>query len=452
MTQSKLVPQVAILSTSLKTANDLGKVFKKLNIVPDCFQSTEDFLIAQIQAKFDFVIFDINSCIYEGAPIVFRKEMNATQFAFYYDEVSVSKIAPTYSIDHLGYVNASGDLSGQVKNILVRFNSTQKLLNEVEYYQAFKHDFAPKQEALLKSNESMKEKLFYRDEIFSILKDVSSNMKARLDFAEMIANVFDGRDYVKGYSHLELQEGGARLVATEINGRKRLNIPAIWLGKKNTAIDEHAIELTQNITATLTKNPIITLTLSNDNQTIDSLLLLEIDDSTLFSFDWEIVESTISGAYAQSVRLEQKSVQNNDIKSTFELLEKLKDRSSNSHLLAFDLSDIFDFKELRKDVEFNWSLFWKDLRLNLATIISDGEIYTTSLEKVILVVDDFIFEEAFAAAKEFCQRLSLKKYFAGLELFEIQAVKIDVAEIPFSEYALVRNLEGDKAHKREAYL
>jgi len=85
-------------------------------------------------------------------------------------------------------------------------------------------------------------------------------------------------------------------------------------------------------------------------------------------------------------------------------------------------------------------------------IISDGEMYTTSLEKFILVVDDFIFEEAFAAAKEFCQKLSLKKYFSGLELFEIQAVKIDVKEIPFSEYALIKNLDSGKGHKREAYL
>ncbi len=452
MTQSKLVPQVAILSTSLKTANELGKVFKKLNIVPDSFQSTEDFLISQIQNKFDFIIFDIKSCIYENAPIVLRKEVAHSQFAFYFDDQSADMIAPTYSINHLGYINASSDILGQVKNILVRFNHAQKLTNEVEYYQTFKHDFAPKQDALLKSHEAMREKLFYQDEIFSILKDISSGIKEKKSFTDIVAQLFDGRDYIRGYSLLELHDGGTKLVAEEINGRKRLNIPSIWLGKKNTEIDEHAIELTQNIVATLTKSPIITLTLSNDNRSISSLLLLEIDDSTLFSFDWEIVESSMSGAYAMSSMHQEKVVENRDIKSTFELLDKLKDKSSNSHLLAFDLSDIFDFKELRQDVEFNWSLFWKDLKLNLAMIISDGEMYTTSLEKFILVVDDFIFEEAFAAAKEFCQKLSLKKYFSGLELFEIQAVKIDVKEIPFSEYALIKNLDSGKGHKREAYL
>ena len=134
-------PKVAILLDNLKVANEMGKVFRKLNIIPDCFDSAESFLIAQIESSYDLCVLDIEKCLYEGSPIVSRREMSSLKLGFYFNEESAPMLVHTHGMDHLGYVDQDRDLVGQIKNLLVRYNSQANTSNEMTYLKNFHNEY-----------------------------------------------------------------------------------------------------------------------------------------------------------------------------------------------------------------------------------------------------------------------------------------------------------------------
>lgn len=449
-----LLPQVAFLTTDFKVAKEVGQIFKKLDIVIDTFLSVEDFLISHIHNKFDLILLDINHALYEGKPLIFRRELANTEVAFYFNDLSKERILPTYSVEHLGYVNANANLNaneellGQVKNILVRYNKVSKLKADVQNLKTFQANFTPKQEMLLKTNENLKMRLSHSENIIKILNKISSLTTSTKSFGELLNLLMSDLEMVHSVAFMELAQDGQRLL-NNFEGPKKFNIPAIWLGKKNKEVDEYAYELTQNMAQTLSKKPVINLQLKDANNKVQALLVMEIDGDYIFNFDWKLVESSLSAIYFIKTNSNQEKLQDK-ILSSFELFNRLNSRSnSNEHILSFDLSDIIDFKNLRSNIVFDWAEFWKDLSLNLVNIISDGDIYTLTYENVVVVVDDFIFEESFAAAKEFCQRLSLSKYFSGLEFFESNAAKIKVREVPYSEFALLKEADKQKQKNKK---
>lgn len=443
-------PQVAFLTSNFEVAKKMGKLFKKLSVVLDTFLSPEDFLIAQLTNKFDLVLIDLDAAMYEGRAIMTRREFKGTNIAFYVSGVEAMKlVANTYSLDHLGYIFSNLDVPGQVKNILMRFNSLHKLKSEVQYYNSYKHDVIPKHNELVESFENMKEELAVAKSELEIIANISEASRRAKSFEQLVLEVFTKIENVKTFNFLKLAQDGMRLVPSEMsfkNENKKLQIPAIWLGKKNSEINELVISLTQNIASTVTQLPVVSLLMSANRMSSNAVILVEVQEEKDLKMNWGLIESALAGAFAQFEFAKKDISKKQEVLSAYDLLNVFNDKSKdeNLHLLAFDLSDIFDFKNLRANITFDWAEFWSDFKIKLANIISDGQIYTTSPEQVVIIIDDFIFNESFEASKEFCSRLGLAKYFTGLENFEVNAAKISLREIPFSEYALLNHLNQKK--------
>lgn len=455
MTQEVRKPQVAFLTANFEVAKKMGQLFKKLSLVLDTFLSPEDFLISHLTSKFDLVFIDLDAALYEGSPIISRKELRNTNLAFFVSGASAMPlVANTYSVDHLGYIFSNLDVVGQVKNILLRFNTLNKLKSEVNYYNSYKYDVLPKHENLVKSYEELRENFSKTQGELNLISKISKVSKQVMSFNAVLENTLEGCESVKSYNFLKLSQDGMKLIPNDLKfstASKNMKIPAVWLGKKNEMITDLVVGLAQNIATSVTEFPLVSLLMSKDGISVDSLILIEVNSQSDLKLNWELVESTLCGVYSQFENKTVETVSKQTILSPFDLLNVFNGTVANEnlHLLAFDLSDIFDFKNLRDNITFDWAEFWSDFKIRLANIISDGQIYTISPEQVVIIVDDFIFEESFQASKEFCGKLALSKYFSGLENYEVNAAKISLKEIPFSEYALLSNL-GRKSTKMDA--
>lgn len=433
-------PQVGILTKSLKTGSELGKIFRKLNIVPDCFDSVESFLIAQIEGGFDLCILDIEMCLYEGEPIVNRREMAGVKLAFFHSGETISQITPTFGMTHLGYINSDNELQGQVKNILLRYNNISDINRELTYYKNFYNENKIKQEKLLLNNEALKERSYYKDLLSGLIKDIHINSQIGF-FTDYIPEVLDSKDFILGYSYLELNELGNKLLPMNIDGKKKIQVPPLWLGRVNHGIEEASIAMAQNVVSSLVSSPVIILNLSHDSVKTSALLVLEVKPEVQYSIDWQVVESVLNGFYASSYVKKMGRITTIKSHSVFDLMSKLS-TEYHQNLIAIDLSDIVDFTLVKKEAKFSWSLFWRDFKVYLSQIIQEREVYSVSMDTVAFTVDSEIFEETFAAANDLCAKFSLYKYFEGMEKFEVQGLKLKVKEVPFSEFGLINHVEA----------
>ena len=435
-------PKVAILLDNLKVANEMGKVFRKLNIIPDCFDSAESFLIAQIESSYDLCVLDIEKCLYEGSPIVSRREMSSLKLGFYFNEESAPMLVHTYGMDHLGYVDQDRDLVGQIKNLLVRYNSQANTSNEMTYLKNFHNEYKTRQSKLVANNQAQKEKLFFKEMLFDLVKDIQVNAQNGF-FSEVIPAVLDKKDFVLSYSFFELNETKNKLISMDMDGTKKLETPPLWLG--HTLVDgigDHAIAMTQNVLSSLVTNPVVAISLSKDALQTNGLLMLEVKDEVLFSLDWEVAEIVLNGLYAQTYVKKMERLSVVESKTSFDLMARLSQASDNTHLIGIDLSDILDFQEIKADAHFKWDKFWNDFRIYLSPIIESGDIYNVAVDSVVFPVSSHIFNEAFVATKDLCSRFSIAKYFDGAQKIDLQNIKLHVREIPCSQYGLINHLDG----------
>lgn len=432
-------PKVAILLKNLKVASEIGKVFRKLNIIPDSFDSTESFLIAQIESSYDFCVLDIEKCLYEGKPLVARKEMAGVELSFLYNSDSEPMLIHTYGMNHLGYIDTERDLVGQIKNVLVRYNARANQNTEITYLKNFHNEYKTRQQKLMANNQAQKEKLFFKEMLFDLVKDIQIHSENGF-FSEVISSVLSTKDFVLGYSYLELNETKNKLVPMEMSGGKAIDVPALWLGQtQSQGIGDHAISMAQNVLSSLVTNPIVAITLSKDALGTNALLMLEVRDEVLFSLDWEVAEVVINGLYAQTYVKRMERLSTIESRTAFDLMARLNQSTTDMHLIGIDLSDILDFQEVKQEVRFNWSKFWNDFRVYLSPIIETKDIYNISADSVVFPVSHKIFDEAFAATKDLCHRFSLVKYFVGAQNIDLQNIRIHVREIPCSQYGLVNH-------------
>jgi hypothetical protein len=441
-------PQVAILTSNFHKGNELGQIFKKLKIVPDTFDNTESFLISQIEEGYDFYILDISMALYEGMPLFERRELKKVKFAFMHNESQYSELNPTYNIDHLGYINNAQDMVGQVKNILSKYNRDIKVDRELEVLRDFHNDYKSKQEKLLSHNQALTEKVYYRDMLFEIIKDIQLVTNYENRFESIVAKSFDKKDVIEGYAYFEMNDDSSKLLPMRLEGEKKISAPALWLGSLATEeAEDQVIAVAQNILATLVNSPIIAIPLSYDGEDISGLLVLSVKEEVLFALDWEVVEITIRGVYAQAIRRAMPTMEVREISRTpFDLMAKLSYSSENRNLVSIDLSDIFDFMQVRKEVEFNWSAFWQDFKYMLSQIVEESEVYNVSLDTVAYSIENKFYDEAFDATKDLCGKFSLSKYFIGVSRLDIQGLKIHVREVPYSEFGLINHMEQKTMH------
>jgi hypothetical protein len=435
-------PKVAILLENLKVASEMGKVFRKLNIIPDCFDSAESFLIAQIESPYDLCVLDIEKCLYEGKPLVSRRELAGVELSFFYNSETAEMLVHTYGMNHLGYVDKERDLIGQIKNLLVRYNSRSATRSEMSYLKNFHNEYKTRQQKLMANNQAQKEKLYFKEMLFDLVKDIQMNAENGF-FSDVMSTILDQKDFVEGYTYLELNETKNKLIPMAMDGTKQIDTPPLWLGQTLVdGIGDHAIAMTQNVLSSLVTNPVVAITLSKDALNTNALLMLEVKDEVLFSLDWEVAEIVINGLYAQTYVKKMERLNTIESRTSFDLMARLNQSTADLHLIGIDLSDILDFQEAKKEARFNWAKFWNDFRVFLSPITESKDIYNVSVDSIVFPVSANIFDEAFAATSDLCQRFSIAKYFHGAQNIDLQNIKLHVREIPCSQYGLVSHIEN----------
>ncbi|WP_412471704.1 hypothetical protein [Halobacteriovorax sp. RT-1-4] len=438
-------PKVAILSSMIEDCKGFSKIFKNINILIDSFDDADSFLISHIQRQYDLVLVRAQDVDYEGQSLFDRPELKKVQRAFIV--ASNSDLKSVAKIESLGSIFTELDLLVQVRGVLDQYNRKTSLIRQVNQLETFHDKYRHKQEALVASLESERTKTLYGKDFFEVCDIINFN-KDESDFKSLIANVFEPQEFVTSVTVFDLNSNTNKLCAVKYDGMKNINVPDIWLGHiKLRGVNENGMNMVKNIVSSLVHNPVVTLAMSANGVDITTVVALEVDRDYLFNFNWQVVESLLSGVYAQIVNASTHSAAVASAQGPFELLGQISQTTHGRNLIAVDTSEISDLLELRSDFDFDWETFWRDMKINLSQITNLSNIYNISFESIVLDVENDFFEESFAAAKDLCKNIRLAKYFSGKDKSLILSMSLNVFEVPYSQYSMVTTARKLKAKR-----
>lgn len=428
-------PKVAVVSSMIDDCKSFSKIFKSINTIVDSYDNNDSFLISHLERSYDLVIMRAQNQLYEGRSLFERHELRNTKRAFIVS--SSSELKSVAMVKSLGVIFSELDLLPQVRSILDQYNQSTSLERQLLQLENFHDKYRHKQEALVASLESERTKTLYGKDFFEVCDSINFN-KDETSFQNLISNVFDQLQFVSSYTVFDLNEKINKLCPIKYEGHKTVNVPDIWLGHiKLKGVNEHGLNMVKNIVSNLVNNPVVTLSMSKNGTDITSVVALEVDRDYLFNFNWQVIESLLSGIYAQLSVNTESIIANAQAKGPFELLSQISEVTHGRNLINVDTSEISDLLELRSDFEFDWNSFWRDMKVYLSQITSINNIYNVSFESIVLDVENDFFDESFAAAKDLCRNIRLGKYFSGKDKSLILSMSLDVTEIPYSQYSMV---------------
>lgn len=439
-------PKVAILSSMIDDCKAFSKIFKSINTVVDSYDSVDSFLISHLQRKYDLVIARATDSTYEGQFLFNRQELKSVRKAFIVSCNSELKSVATH--ESLGIIYSDLDLLSQVRHILSQFNQETSMKKQISQLESFHDKYRHRQEALVASLESERTKTLYGKDFFEVCDIINFN-KEENSLESLVDNVFGTLEFVSGYTIFKLNQKTNKLSPLKHEGHKTIEVPEIWLGHiKLKGVNENGMNMVKNIVSNLVHNPVVTLELSENGVDTTGVIALEVDRDYLFNFNWQVIETLLSGIYSQIMKSQTDITSAAQSKGPFELLSNISDVTHGRNLISIDTSEITDLMELRSDFSFDWNTFWKDMKVYLSQITNIGNIYNISFESIVLDVENDFFDESYAAAQDLCKNLRLGKYFSGKDKSLILSMNLNVSEIPYSQYSMVttsRKLKGRRS-------
>ena len=431
--------EVAILSSNLSQAKRIGEVFNKLNMITHTYEEASDFLSSLNSNHFELCLIDIKNSKNMEESVALDARLEHSSLAFIYDQDSEKYLGPTYRTEHLGYVNADGHIAGQVKNILFNYNGKKKLMGEFAQYKSFHANYSDKTKSLFAKNESLKENLYNVTRIKDFFLTLESELQ-QFSFSIALSNSLTGFEAIKSYALLKLNDAGTKLINLDLEGKKSLDIPSIWIGKnEDVGIGDECISVASSIIEPFVEDNLLCITVSKNNESADLLLVLEISEADAYTLDWNLFEQFLSGKYSQMLtRLNDLEKNTTYEKTIFHLMDDLGHVSSDDHLLGIDLSDISDFLEVKFGASFNYLKFWQDMKTYAKTFFNIDDLYIVDHNLLCAKVSKDDFAILFDSLKTSFDSYDIAKYFSDIPRSEVAALKLRVSEIPFSHFGLVQ--------------
>ncbi len=435
--------QVAIVSDDIKVGGKIAKIFKLLNIIPHTFDDAKDFLNSSSRTKYNLCLLDIKKSKVAQKIVVENPSLIDSEFAFLFNAETQQLLGPTYSMDHLGYINTDYEMLGQVKFILNKFNTNLEKEEDTRQYKDYFLHHSPRSKDMAKNIESYREKLHYHE----LLNAFVANFEKKLmtsGFSDALASSLTDFDPVKSFALFRLNDNGTKLINLEVTSDKALDVPTLWLGKNNdSGIGEHTIAVVENIVSPLVKQTLLNISLSRNNETSDLLLCVEIDDQYAYSVDWSMLESIISGKYAQFLNRLNSVKSTQQERNLFSLLEDVQSNETSFNLVSIDLSDVSDLLSTDIKIQFDWERFFFDVKSYVKNYLSTKDLFIASTDNLLLTLDEESFSSSYEALLDYVKAFELSRYFTGINRSQLFGLEMRVKEVPVSTFALLNHVKKE---------
>lgn len=366
--------EVAILTDDLSTAQAISKTIRLAGVIPHFYENLKSFWFGSIENPPSLLLVDVlqmsqGELVLADHPLV---RDHSLAIAFYYTTATSPLLSSTYEIPSLGSVCGDFDLSGQLKVVLDRYNKQVALEQQVRVS-------SEKQASLLTQIEEAQraeQRAMLRDEgqvqLLTLCQKFHQKNKSFFDLCE---KVFSQSSCIARYALVELAPGQQRVVTHKADDKKIVHFEPIWLGKKcSNGIELFAQNLITQVAMESFSKDLVILSIAANKGNPDKLVFIEPASTVPSSFDWDFLESHLSGVYAQIELIgEREGMMANRHLDSWQMLEVIDQEFFSAtgdqgklKIVDLDFSNLLSTIRTRPDTRFFWDRFIEEFKLRLS--------------------------------------------------------------------------------------
>ena len=289
---------IAICSKDKKVLTELSLIFKKIGIAPCIFESLEDFWHASLKSEaptltlFDIRLMTQENLILKDHPLV---KVGKLPLCFIYSIDTEPLLFSTYEIFNLGLIKISNHTTGQVKAVLKRLNTFNKLSEENIF---LKKENEEKFSKLSKRVEELGESDFFARR----LKEVCRSFVSEADdsFLKCCAKIFEKYEFIKGYSFYEIGNISKKIDSPELfNFKKYIKLPSLWGSNEGVNYINLATQkMSVQVASEIFDNDFVSLVVKDENDKGQKIIFLSLNDKAWYNkFDFSFFEQFLDSYF-----------------------------------------------------------------------------------------------------------------------------------------------------------
>lgn len=468
-TTEKSELSVALLVEDIELARDLSALFRQAKVMPYVYHDLTHYWDDVFGEIPSLSLIDVGLMTKGELKLKDHPRLKEMQVAFIYHQEDAPLLLSTQFIDHLGLINASISLKGQIQAVLRHFNTLNRFGREKRELQRENARLESQTQGLITHTQELKQKDYYHrltDVLIDRFEDaVRDQHSGTRDFEEVLDRVLGHVYEVEKFSLVELSRNAQRLVAPSVvfTSTKYVQFPALWPGQTlKEGIAPFAQSMAQQVAAELMGGELMCLALSFNSLHPNMLLFLSArDEEWLNGIQWDRLEKYLSGLWAR-IYLEKRNFQNDladeaelDMWSLFSLLDHVFYDHKSLHLssgetiagetdredyalFAIDCSKIAELISRKKgQARFYWADFKKDFiqRFNYHCK-TNYRVSSWGVDQIFILTSKNHEERLFTQLKSFCARYPLWRFFADAQGVLTEDLRPEVSMVPLSSIAL----------------
>jgi hypothetical protein len=452
---------VALLIPEIEDVKIFTDIFRGMGVIPHFYHDLKSFWQGVLGRMPSLAIVDVRN-MSEGERLLRNHpyvKSNQLPLCFYYNESTSPLVYSTFEIPNYGLIKKETNIKGQLKSALVRFNRDTASLKRDDDNKLKLEKMERQISSLLGATENFKEENYYHDLLKSILDRFEAQSDVH-DFYKVLERAFDSIKEVREWGVLELSQNGQRLVSPEVENGKYKKIPSLWLGQAcKVGIQQFAQNMANQIGLDILGGEIMSLMIRGRYELPDKILLVRAcDEEFLNKFDWETLESHISGIYCRLLLKERRSVNERESQvlqpwELFSLMDKMNFDSTSVlssddyHLIDIDFKEIVSFVREKPTMRFYWNNFFTeffngfDNQFKLSYRIS-----CVGTHNIGLVASKENYERVFRHMKAYVSRYPFWKYFEDVDVVLARDLAPKIQIVPFATDAVMNHVEGKVVH------
>lgn len=442
--------QVALLISDLEMAKTISLVFRKVGVVPYIYTSLKEFWKGVIEDRPDFTVADVKmasegTLLLKDHPLIKSKEV---QLSFFWEKESAPLLVSTFDLFHHGLICRELPLTGQIKSVLRRFNEWSELKSSAVSESDHKEILDKKITQVVRVSETLKEKAFYHKLLRSIIARFE-NRKNENHFDLAVAGVFSSVNEIAEFTIFELTKSGQKLITSTMEHDKFVKVPALWLGKTcENGIEFFAQNMASQVCIDLMGGDLMSLCIQGIQESPDKLIIVKVkNEEVLQDFEWDVLESYLSGLYSQMKWRTQMSLVKTESQylapwQLYSLLDQgingkvsaAGERLGSDKYLIVDICfDSMLFEINSRKLRFYWNEFITDFfaGVNRQKNI-DFKLSFFGVNHAACLVETELAEEFFDFMKAYISRYSFWRYFDDAEVVLGKSLKPELKMIPSS--------------------
>lgn len=415
---------VALLMEDASGAKDVSAALRQAGVFAHFYRELDEFWVACRTQMPDLAVVDV-ACMSQGEtqfknhPCV-RDGSLCT--VFYHREETRFLLKSTAGLPTYSHVDGDIALPIQLLALVERRKHELELENRNRELEERVSRLQFRSARLLGEKSSSEQFKSYFDFITGLVTEVEEEARAK-EFAPALFDRLVDWAPVRQVGMYELGLNRQKLTAPEMNRKKWLALPALWLGKEcANGIEPFAIDMGWQVARDVFENEPVELRLFGGGAHPDLLVYMEVDRERVADFPWNLLANMLSGAWRQWRLARQAPRPVMQVRPVWEALDVLdqlhfQPAESGEKVMLLSLTPLLNLVKKKTSNRFYYTAFYNELFLNLGERLHESTRFTFCGPWHILV-----FAKPPYMEREHGQLMDLVTSFSFWRFFEDEAL------------------------------